>query len=334
MSTFARPKSGLTRGSREHAGPHRSRRAFLSTMGAGLAGVLGARGVLHGAEVSSGAGAQGGAIAPASGEGLAAVRRHRKVDAHAHLGFGPSLRLPTDALLRAADRLHIERLAISIPSGPQPSHVAAANSQVLEAMRAYPDRLIGQCCVNPLYPAAAREEVKRCLGEGMWGLGELYTYAKASDPVYFPLVELCIEHRAPLLWHARADLAFVRPGVATGEPRTTTTAADLVELARRYPEAVLIHGHIGGGGDWEHACLTLRESPSVRVDTSGSVSEPGMVEFAVRTLGVERVLFGTDMNFEAGVGKMLSANLRESERERVFAGNFDELLRYRGLHAH
>lgn len=303
-------------------------------MGAGLAGVLGARGALHGAQASPGAEARVAATGPLGGEVLAIAGRYRKVDAHAHLGFGPSLRLPTEALLRAADRLQVERLAISIPSGPQPSHVAAANAQVLEAVRAYPDRLIGQCCVNPLYPEAAREEVKRCLGEGMWGLGELYTYAKASDPVYFPLVELCIAHRAPLLWHARADLAFVRPGVATTEPRTTTTAADLVELAGRYPEAVLIHGHIGGGGDWEQACLALRDTPSVWVDTSGSVSEPGMVEFAVRTLGANRVLFGTDMNFEAGVGKVLSANLTEFERERVFSGNINELLRQRGLHAH
>ncbi len=268
-------------------------------------------------------------VAPAvRGDGV------RLVDAHGHLGFGPDLRLPAERLLRAADAVGIERIAVSVPSGPQPHHVSAANDFVLAAMRAHPGRILGQCCVNPRFPAAALEEVRRCLGEGMSGLGELYTYAGADDPVWFPIVELCIAEKAPLLWHARADLGLVRPGHATGAPATTTTASHLVALARRYPEAILIHGHLGGGGDWEQVCKVLRPASSIYLDTSGSVSEPGMLEFALQQLGVERLLFATDANLEVNVARLFSANLTAAQRQQIGWENFNDILRQRGLHAH
>lgn len=299
-----------------------SRRTFLGLAAAGVTVASAARGASAARRVDD-----------PTAELLARARADRKIDAHAHLGFGPTRRLPVAQLLRAADALGIARLAVSVPSGPEPAQFIAGNDVVLAAMRAHPDRIIGQCCVNPRFGREALEEVRRCLGEGMCGLGELYTYARANDPVFFSIVEACIAQNASLLWHARADLGFVRPGHRTGEPRTTTTAADLVELARRYPEAILIHGHIGGGGDWEHLCLTLQATPSVYLDTSGSVSEPGMIDFAVRTLGVERLLFASDVNFEVGVGKILSAHLDAAQRAAIFHDNFAALLRRRGIHA-
>ena len=111
-------------------------------------------------------------------------------------------------------------------------------------------------------------------------------------------------------------------------------ADDFVEAARRYPEAMLIYGHIGGGGDWEYACKALRGAPTVFADTSGSVTDEGMVDFAVKCLGVRRLLFATDMNFETGVGKILAAQLTEEERRQIFFGNFNEILRKRSNHAH
>jgi hypothetical protein len=99
-----------------------------------------------------------------------------------------------------------------------------------------------------------------------------------------------------------------------------------VRTARRYPEAKLICAHIGGGGDWEWQLKALREVPSVFLDTSGSVIDQGMVERCVRDLGVQRLLFGTDMNLARSVGKLLAARITERQRERIFGLNFSELL--------
>jgi hypothetical protein len=100
-----------------------------------------------------------------------------------------------------------------------------------------------------------------------------------------------------------------------------------VEIGRRYPEALIIYGHIGGGGDWEYVCEVLRDAPTIYADTSGSVTDEGMVDFAVHCLGVRRLLFATDLSFESGVGKVLAAQLTEVERRQIFFDNFNEILR-------
>jgi hypothetical protein len=109
------------------------------------------------------------------------------------------------------------------------------------------------------------------------------------------------------------------------QPRLSS-GEHFVRTARRYPEAKLICAHIGGGGDWEWQLKALREVPSVFLDTSGSVIDQGMVERCVRDLGVQRLLFGTDMNLARSVGKLLAARITERQRERIFGLNFSELL--------
>lgn len=59
-----------------------------------------------------------------------------------------------------------------------------------------------------------------------------------------------------------------------------------------------------------------------------------MVDFAVKCLGVRRLLFATDLSFENGVAKILAAKLTEAERHRIFFDNFNEILRKRGNHVH
>jgi len=139
-----------------------------------------------------------------------------------------------------------------------------------------------------------------------------------------------IELKAPLLSHAADNRKDYREPGLPGASR----ADDFVEAGLRYPEALLIYGHIGGGGDWEYACKALRSAPTVFADTSGSVTDEGMVDFAVQCLGVRRLLFATDLNFETGVGKILAAELTEDERHQIFFDNFNEILRKRSNHAH
>jgi predicted TIM-barrel fold metal-dependent hydrolase len=95
---------------------------------------------------------------------------------------------------------------------------------------------------------------------------------------------------------------------------------------------MIIHGHIGGGGVWEYACKVLRDAPSIYVDTSGSVCDEGMLDMAIQYIGVERLLFATDVNFESGVGKIMWANLNEVERKKIFFDNFNNILKKAGNH--
>ena len=167
----------------------------------------------------------------------------------------------------------------------------------------------------------------------MIGVGELYSIARLSDPVHFPIIEKCIAYRVPLTMHARSDVGLLRAGVPTAVPPTTSTPDDFVAVARRYPEAILIHAHLGGGGDWEYACKTLQAAPGVYVETAGSVTDSGMIDFAVRCLGLQRLLFATDMSYETGIGKVLAAELSEEQRRAIFWDNFQAVLHLRGRDA-
>src|SRR5688500_15818105 len=242
-------------------------------------------------------------------------------------GAGQNFGCPVDAVIDAADRLEIESLACSIPiTGGRwatPAEVRACNDGLLEAMRRYPKRILGYCFLNPGYGRDALKELERCVvGEGMIGV-KLYNQYKINDPVVFPIVERTIELGVPILCHAgrlitAADIA---------QQPLTSHAADFVDVGRRYPEAMIIHGHIAGGGDWQWTLKVLRDAPpSIYLDTSGSVMDAGLLERCVREFVDDRLLFATDMTMEGNVARVRDADITEEQREKIFHGNFERVL--------
>lgn len=252
----------------------------------------------------------------------------RKIDCHMHVSGGPH-RYPgcdPENVVRTADRLGIDQLACSIPitGGRQatPEEVRACNEGVLEAMRRFPKRILGYCFLNPGNGPEALAELDRCVVRGGMVGVKLYNQFKINDPVVFPVIERTIALGVPILSHAgRLE------GAELAQQPLTSHAADFVDVGRRYPEAMIIHGHLAGGGDWEWSLKLLRHAPpSIFVDTSGSVMDAGLVDRAVRELGEQRLLFGTDMTMEGGVAKILDADLTGEQRERIFWRNFESLL--------
>lgn len=253
----------------------------------------------------------------------------RKIDAHNHVmqavQQADSNWREVEAIVAAAEFLGINQLCCSRPitGGAMASsdEVRSANDSVLAAMQRYPQTISGFCFIQPGNGPSALDEIDRCLEQGMLGV-KLYNQFKYSDPMVFPIAEHCIERGIPLLGHS-AHLTDAKTLAA--QPRTSDSL-DFCQLASRYPELILILGHINGGGDWEWAIKGLRDCPSVYVDTSGSVLENDTIEMCVRELGHRRVLFATDMTMEGGVGKILSAELTSEQREDIFWRNFQAIL--------
>lgn len=250
----------------------------------------------------------------------------RKIDAHMHvsgppgyLDFGQS----HAKVVACADRLGIDQMWVSVPINggrfASIEEVRACNDCVLEAMRQFPDRYIGYCFVIPGYRESL-DEIERCLDAGMSGI-KLYNQYKYSEPVLDPIAEKAIEHGIPILGHA-GHICDEPTKIA--QPRCSD-AADFVALAKRYPEVMLIEGHISGGGDWEWSIRELRDAPNVYLDTSGSNVDDRTIEMCVDMLGAERVLFATDMSMEAGVGKIMSAELTDEQFELVWWKNMQNI---------
>jgi uncharacterized protein len=250
--------------------------------------------------------------------------KYRKIDAHNHVD--EQTRNAHD-IVRSCDRLGISYTAVSIPNGKNPQEIRENNNIVLKAMKAFPNRILGQCYINPVFKKEALEEMNRCIGEGMVMLGELYNAVKINDPLYYPVIERCIDLKIPILMHATSTFANWWKGYPLAKPTTASVGEDFVDISKRYPEAMIIHGHIGGGGIWEYVCKVLHDAPNIYLDTSGSVCDEAMIDMAIKHIGVNRLLFATDVNFESGVGKIMWANLTEEERKKIFFDNFNNLLK-------
>jgi len=247
------------------------------------------------------------------------------IDAHSHLHHRgrPTWREDDRKLIDAADKLGIAQLCCSILPPERPTSLDGfreCNQWLAEAIARFPKRILGYCFVNPGFVKEARDEVRRCVEDrGFIGV-KLYNDYRCTEPVVFPLVELCIELKIPILHHAGHTMWLPQP-----QPRISD-GGDFAELAKRYPEATLICAHICGGGDWEWTLKALRNAPTVYLDTSGSVIDEGVVERAVRTLGADRLLFACDMSMTASVGRIRGAEIPESDRAKILGGNMAKIL--------
>ena len=248
-----------------------------------------------------------------------------RIDCHNHCSVGIKRWPDVGDVVENMQRLDIRQTCCSHPitgSPTDPTAVRRGNDDVLAAMERYPDVVLGQCHVNPGYVREAQDEITRCVVDhGMVGVKLYYQY-RINEPVQFPIIERCIDLGVHILMHAAHPTA---PETLAAQPRVSS-GEHFADVARRYPEAMLICAHIGGGGDWEWQLKALREAPSVYLDTSGSVIDQGMIERAVRDLGAGRLLFATDMNLCRGVGKLLDARITAAQRRRIFGGNFLRIL--------
>lgn len=261
------------------------------------------------------------------------VMKYRKIDAHDHFGLK---KRSAETQIEWAERFGIDRLVVSRPvtrgQGP-PEEVRAANDQIIETVRKHPDNFVGQCFVNPAFPKEALDEIDRCIDAGMVGL-KAYTQVKINDSLFYPIIEKCIDLKMIILMHAECQLGVggYRMKYDINRPPSTSIPEDFVDIAARYPEAMFQYAHIGGGFDWEYACKLLKASPNVWVDTSGSNNEEYMIDFALETLGEDRLLFGSDGCYYQSIGKIMASNLTERQKRKLFFENYNNILRRAGRH--
>jgi predicted TIM-barrel fold metal-dependent hydrolase len=100
-----------------------------------------------------------------------------------------------------------------------------------------------------------------------------------------------------------------------------------VELAKRHPGVPLICGHTGG--IWELGIRAIRPFKAISIDLAGSDPTNGFVVMAVRELGPERILYGSDAggrSFASQLAKVYGANLPDEPRRLILAGNLRRQL--------
>lgn len=228
-------------------------------------------------------------------------------------------------LLEACDALGIGVACVSHLGTPRPATpdgFREVNRNMLKSLEEFRGRFWGYAYVNPGWTAEALEDIEYCLDADEDCIGvKLYNEYKINDPVVRPVIEKCVELDVPILEHSGYSLVNIenQPNISTAE--------DLAEVGEAYPEAKLIVAHLGGGGDWEWQIRALADGPpNVGADISGSVVDEGLVEYAVRMMGADRLYFACDMSMTAGVGKLMYSDISEEDRHKIAGENFLKLV--------
>jgi uncharacterized protein len=247
-------------------------------------------------------------------------------DLHCHLtgvdGRTPGERMAQ--LVEIADRVGIERfvfyMGYPILADPTPDELRRQNDQVIEALQHWHHRAFGFVYLNPKHEEASLKELDRCVQDGPLVGVKLWVAVRAGDKRLDALIARATELKAPVYQHT-----WFKSGGDNlpGE----STPLGLAELAARHPKASLICGHTGG--NWELGIRAVRSLSNVFLDTAGSDPTAGFINMAVREVGADRILYGTDCggrSFASQIGKVASADIPEADRQKIFRGNLRRLL--------
>jgi len=254
-------------------------------------------------------------------------------DCHAHITSGPDgiegpgrVEARVDWLLERADRVGIARVNVLMGTAwaedPSPDDLRKANDEVLAAIAHAPRRILGFVYVSPKHIRASLREMDRCIGDGPMSGVKLWVAMRCHHPELDPIVRKAVALNVPVLQHCYRRVAQIEPN--------ESSSADLAVLAARHPDASFICAH--ADNDWEQGIRQIRTLPNVMAEVSGSDPTAGFVEMAVRELGPDRVLFGSDAGprgFGSQLAKVQSADLSDETKRMILGGNFRRLLRAR-----
>jgi len=246
-------------------------------------------------------------------------------DLHTHFPStgGPTPELRAEKLLRVADRMGIERLCLymgfPMVADPTPERFRAQNDQVLSVLPKWPDRLLGFVYLNPKHLDESLAELDRCVKDGPMVGVKLWIAQHCNTDEVDSIVQRAHELQALVFQHTWFKVMGNEPG--------ESTPLDLAELAKRHRGIPLVCGHTGG--DWERGIRAIAALKNTYADLAGSDPVAGYTEMAVRELGAERVLYGSDAggrSFASQLAKVYGADIPEDAKRLIFAENLIGLL--------
>lgn len=246
-------------------------------------------------------------------------------DLHTHFvtSAGATAEQRAEKLLRCADRMGIERLCLYMgfpwSQDPTPEKLRAENDQVLSVLPKWPDRLLGFVYVSGKHVDASLAEIERCVGNGPMVGVKLWVAQRCNTPEVERIVRRAHELKAAVFQHTWFKVGGNYPG--------ESTPTELVELARKMPDQPIICGHTGG--DWERGIRAIAAQKNLSADLAGSEPVAGYTEMAVRELGAERVIYGSDVSgrsFSTQLAKVLGADVSDEAKKLILAENLIRLL--------
>jgi predicted TIM-barrel fold metal-dependent hydrolase len=202
--------------------------------------------------------------------------------------------------------------------GTKPEEFIAGNREVARYVEKYKGRFTGACVVNPLYIEESLKEIEYCHNQlGFVWVGELCNY---MVPYLYSIreFEILVEHVVKL----NMVLAL------------HTEQGELEYVAQKFPQATIAFAHFGDDHEYDDIfgrIDTVAKNPNFYLDTSGyGHDRVGVLEYAVKTIGPNRILFGSDFSINdpsTVIARIRNSFLTIEQKQKILSGNLLELLK-------
>lgn len=246
------------------------------------------------------------------------------IDGHRHVGDGGFLgnRFSTSHLIEEMDRLGIDK-AVILPMGEMSTtaeedqhkmvEMEKANddyfnrnimsdvvkkmqsdrmdhTEVINAIRLYPSRLVGVYMVNPWLGKPELQEAGNAIqNRGFRGikLHPMLNAFRADDAVVDPVLKLARHLKIPVMFHTSFGLG--------SEPER------VAKVAVRFPEVNVVMYHPGIGGVYKDAIKAAKEHHNIYLDTAHA--KPAALQAFLDQVPAERIIYGSDAPWGAWATK-------------------------------
>ncbi len=225
------------------------------------------------------------------------------------------------------ERMGIERSIAQEVGGTleKPLDPYPFDAEILKILERDKDRLSGRTPIDPGFPDKSCAKIEEwirngpCIGIKYWG--SAIDGITCSHPNNDPIMRLAADLDVHVYVHTWLKVGGTPrlPGGDNGP--SESTSMDLAKLAQRFPQVSLICGH--SGGDWELGVRAVRPHKNVLLEFAGSDPHSGMVEYAIRELGVNRLVWGghgPSRSYATELGKVLEADNSKADRMKIFGG--------------
>jgi uncharacterized protein len=194
-----------------------------------------------------------------------------------------------------------------------PADFIAGNREVARYVDKFRSRFLGACVVNPVFIDEALREIEYCKNElGFKWVGELCNF---TVPYEYTIQEfsLLVEHvtKLKMVLAVHAELR------------------DMHYILQNFPQATIVFPHFGDSQTFARIELVAAH-PNAYIDTSGyGHDRVGILEYAVKTVGADRVLFGSDFSINCPttvLGRIQNAFLTDEQKQKILGRNLEGLL--------
>jgi predicted TIM-barrel fold metal-dependent hydrolase len=245
------------------------------------------------------------------------------IDSHAHLvqkgGRGAAMVAMNEAdakgVVERNRKLGVTKTCVSAWTAIW-SDYKLGNEDTIQAIKDFPDEIVGFAALDPNYVRDWQAECRYYYEtHGFKGMKPYHPRMNApyNDPCYEPWWQYGNEHHLFALMHPSDNFK-----------------EEMLDLATRFPNVNFLLAH--SGWTWKQARLHVelaKQFPNCFCEITFTSVTNGTIEYMVRELGSERVLYGSDAPMRdpyPQFGWVVYADISEDDKRNILGRNMQKIL--------